>query len=349
MKKTFSLFSVAMITLLFTFTACQKEDISTHTNNDTDIVGSGSSASASSDDEVDQWPAAIDEYLDNNYPTLMIESVSLEDDDNDDLGYYEVDLSDGTELYFDLDGNFLFAETEDDNNNDDDDDDNYGNGGSSITSYIAGNYPCLMILAYNPSDAILGDSMVINYSFEELEDLIETLYGEDPCEDFPYDSIGNPGNWWGNGDFPLDSLPGWGNSDDWEWGNDDDDDGDDDDDFPNDTIIGEGWDNAPWDSIPGWGNGGNNGSNSGMNWDSVWNNGMWDSIPPGWNNNEVDNDELFYSCEEALEYIAENHPDIDLSNVDCTQVEENFFIPTGLLENIGTDQLIILIQLYFGG
>jgi hypothetical protein len=49
-------------------------------------------------------PQAILDYVATNYPNQTI--VAAEIDDN----YYEVTLNNGTELYFDLNGNFLFAD-----------------------------------------------------------------------------------------------------------------------------------------------------------------------------------------------------------------------------------------------
>lgn len=53
---------------------------------------------------VGDLPAAITQYVSQNYPNLTI--VSAEIDDN----MYEIELSNGLELYFDLNGNFLFAD-----------------------------------------------------------------------------------------------------------------------------------------------------------------------------------------------------------------------------------------------
>lgn len=49
-------------------------------------------------------PAAITQYVSQNYPNQTI--VSAEIDDN----RYELELSNGVELYFDLNGNFLYAD-----------------------------------------------------------------------------------------------------------------------------------------------------------------------------------------------------------------------------------------------
>lgn len=53
------------------------------------------------DEAVTEWPTAIDEYVAANHPDTIIEEVELKD------GIYEVELSDGTELEFDADGNFI--------------------------------------------------------------------------------------------------------------------------------------------------------------------------------------------------------------------------------------------------
>lgn len=51
--------------------------------------------------EVSEWPAAIDDYLTLNYPDALIEQVELDGDE------YEVELDNGLEVIFDIDGNFL--------------------------------------------------------------------------------------------------------------------------------------------------------------------------------------------------------------------------------------------------
>lgn len=64
----------------------------------------GNFLEAEENTEVSEWPAAIDEYLALNYPDAQIDKVELEDEE------YEVELDSGTELLFDLDGNFLEEE-----------------------------------------------------------------------------------------------------------------------------------------------------------------------------------------------------------------------------------------------
>ncbi len=58
------------------------------------------------DEELTEWPAAIDVYLALNYPDAQIAAIEL------DEGEYEVELDTGEELLFDIDGNFLEAELE---------------------------------------------------------------------------------------------------------------------------------------------------------------------------------------------------------------------------------------------
>jgi len=60
--------------------------------------------------EVSEWPTAIDEYVALNYPDAQIDTVELEDEE------YEVELDDGTELLFDLDGNFLEEDVDESGN-----------------------------------------------------------------------------------------------------------------------------------------------------------------------------------------------------------------------------------------
>ncbi len=63
----------------------------------------------SHDDPVDDYPIAIDEYIATNYPHTYITEIELDDGEE-----YEVELCDGTELTFDLEGDFLEAEEDDD-------------------------------------------------------------------------------------------------------------------------------------------------------------------------------------------------------------------------------------------
>lgn len=93
------------------------------------------------EEEVTEWPAAIDDYITQNYPDAMIEKVELEDD-----GSYEVELDNGVEVYFDADGNFLEEEIEDDEDDDemeeeDEEEMEVTDYPSIIDDYITQNYP----------------------------------------------------------------------------------------------------------------------------------------------------------------------------------------------------------------
>ena len=93
-------------------------------------VLSGAATSNSMDDEVEQYPEAIQAYVDANYAGLIIVEVEAEeDDDNPDVAY-EVELSDGTELYFDADGNFLFMDDEEEDESLEIDDEDVDDGSS---------------------------------------------------------------------------------------------------------------------------------------------------------------------------------------------------------------------------
>lgn len=66
------------------------------------------------DDEIDDLPENILEYIDSNYPNYEIEEAELEELCDSTMAY-EVELEDGEddlELFFDLDGNFLYSEIE---------------------------------------------------------------------------------------------------------------------------------------------------------------------------------------------------------------------------------------------
>jgi hypothetical protein len=52
-------------------------------------------------------PQAILDYLNTNYPNIGIDEVEIED------GMYGIELDNGLELYFDLNGNFLSVEYDD--------------------------------------------------------------------------------------------------------------------------------------------------------------------------------------------------------------------------------------------
>jgi len=108
--------------------------------------------------QVGEYPAAIDDYIAQEYPTAVIEEVELASD-----GTYEVELTDDTELIFDAEGNFVSVEVDDndDDGKDDDDDDDgkndddddsdgsdnlqVGEYPAAIDDYIAQQYPTAVI------------------------------------------------------------------------------------------------------------------------------------------------------------------------------------------------------------
>jgi hypothetical protein len=150
MKKYFGFLILPFVLLVFT-TSCDKGSDSL-----LDIAPESENAflSASMDSVVTEYPAAIDDYVAANHPEATISEVVLEDD-----GTYEVTLDDGTELYFDAEGNH-FEEMEDDGEEEDsheDCDDEYEDDDeeedsdemdeyvtdypSAIDDYVAANHP----------------------------------------------------------------------------------------------------------------------------------------------------------------------------------------------------------------
>ena len=70
-------------------------------------------------------PASILDYLEANFPDIPIEEAEI--DFGYGMSFFEIELADGTELYFSEDGSFLCN----DNDGDDDDDDEDDNGGNN--------------------------------------------------------------------------------------------------------------------------------------------------------------------------------------------------------------------------
>jgi len=102
---------------------------------DDDFEGCEEEDNEESDEEniaFDELPESVQDYLNANYPDIAICEIEMEDDGDEDY-VYEVQLTNGLELYFDEDGNFLYSEedddfegcddSDDDSDNDDDDDD----------------------------------------------------------------------------------------------------------------------------------------------------------------------------------------------------------------------------------
>ena len=125
MKKYFGIaFLVAFISV--GFMSCQR---------DSGIPGL-SSVENTTLEETSDYPAAIDTYIAANYPNATIDEVELED------GNYEVELSDGTELLFDKDGNFIKVLDDDEEEEEEEEE------GTEVTdypaaidTYVGTNYP----------------------------------------------------------------------------------------------------------------------------------------------------------------------------------------------------------------
>lgn len=97
------------------------------------------------DDEIDPatLPQSVLDYIVANYPGTTIDEAELDDEDG-----YEVELSDGTELYFDLQGNYISTDYDDVDDYYDQNEDNYIDPADlpqNVLDYIAANYPGLTI------------------------------------------------------------------------------------------------------------------------------------------------------------------------------------------------------------
>lgn len=82
---------------------------------DTDQDDDGYGDDGYDDDDIQippsQLPQAILDYISQHYPNVTIVKAEREEDDDEDYAY-EVELSNGVELYFDANGNFLYAEND---------------------------------------------------------------------------------------------------------------------------------------------------------------------------------------------------------------------------------------------
>ena len=135
MKNVF-LFGLAL-TMTGFFAGCAQEDLTDLLNQSVDARG-GVVVSNSSDDDIEQVPQAILDYIAANYPDAQIIHAEEESDDNNGAVVYEIHLTGGLDIYFDADGNFLFAETHGDQ---DDQDVPVSDLSQAILDYVAANYP----------------------------------------------------------------------------------------------------------------------------------------------------------------------------------------------------------------
>ncbi|MCC7224699.1 MAG: PepSY-like domain-containing protein [Chitinophagales bacterium] len=124
------------------FSACSEDIMG-------DIQAEGVTVSSSSDDSVEQIPDAIAAYLAANYADVVVLYVEDENDEDNPAIAFEAHLADGTEIYFDADGGFLFAESADD---DDDINIDPATLPTAILDYLAANYPDMTIEEANMED-----------------------------------------------------------------------------------------------------------------------------------------------------------------------------------------------------
>ncbi len=135
MKKYFVLFFLFGATLAL-FTSCEKED-----GDEMEFLESRSNNFAWNDSLVTDYPAAIDDYVAQNFPEATIDAVILNED-----GSYTVELSSDIELLFDADGNFIEeiiegASNEEEGEEEEEDDSIVTNYPATIDDYIAQNFP----------------------------------------------------------------------------------------------------------------------------------------------------------------------------------------------------------------
>ena len=101
-------------------------------------------------------PSAVQTYIASNYPNTGIYEAELEDECGQRV--YEVELTDGVALHFDLQGNFLGTEDDFDCSDEQDgtyDDDDYVDPDSlpsAVQRYIASQYPSLSIYEVERDD-----------------------------------------------------------------------------------------------------------------------------------------------------------------------------------------------------
>lgn len=138
-KLIFGLLTVGLVTF---WSGCAQEEI-------LNPIAEGSTVSSSMDGNIEQVPDAILDYIAANYPDVTLLSVETETDEENPAIAFEAYLSDGTDVYFDSSGNFLFDETENDS---DDQDVSISDLPQTILDYIAANYPDVTIVEANAED-----------------------------------------------------------------------------------------------------------------------------------------------------------------------------------------------------
>ena len=125
-----------MVTSLFLFTSCEKEDMDDDEYEDViaaDTMMAVALGFRNSDTLVTDYPLLINEYLTANYPDIELLGVTS------DGAEYEAELAGGITLVFDLTGNFLMEELPE--LEDADTDSIITEWPAAIDDYIALNYP----------------------------------------------------------------------------------------------------------------------------------------------------------------------------------------------------------------
>ena len=110
---------------------------------------------------IDDLPVIILDYLEANFPDIPIQAAEI--DWEFGMSFFEVELADGTELYFSEDGTFLCNDDDDDDGDDgdddgddDDDDDGDGDGDDDIS---------------NNTQDLIYDYIQANYSNAQVDDI----------------------------------------------------------------------------------------------------------------------------------------------------------------------------------
>lgn len=125
-------------------------------------IQSGSITNNSSDDSLEVIPPAIQTYIDTNYPGLIIVKAEVETDPANPAVAFEVELNDGTDVYFDIDGNFLFDEAPSGSG---------GGGGGSGTNIPIASLPTIITdyVTLNYPDAIITEAKVQDNGVYKVE------------------------------------------------------------------------------------------------------------------------------------------------------------------------------------
>ena len=125
----------------------------------------------------DQLPQAALDYLNIKFPNAAIEEVSIEVEYG--IEFFDVDLSNGVDVYFTADGTFACSEEDDDEGDDDEGDDDEGDDDTDLTQnaveYIQDNYPGYTIDNIDLEDYCGGEILEVEI---EMGDEDRDLYFE---------------------------------------------------------------------------------------------------------------------------------------------------------------------------